>query len=387
MNKIRYFLLFVIMMGCRQSYLPPISATNHTFLVIEGYIDAGTDSTQIRLTRTISFGDTSAIATELNALVTIEGDGGYVGQVLEKGNGYYESSPLALPINQQYRLKIQTSDNDIFASEYSSIVTPPAIDSISVSVAPDGATLYVNTQDTSSAPRYYRWDFLETWEYRSSTKVGTVSVLIYANGQMRTRLPPEQIYRCWQTTKSTNIIINSSEKLSHDIIYKQPLLFIPISSTKIGFAYSMLVSQYGLDRNAFLYWDNLSRNTENLGSVFDAQPSLVTGNIHCITHPETLVLGYISVTSASKKRIVFQRADLRYPETPLPTPDCEKAVSVSKDQFYNFFSTDQPLYYIPLYYSGWPVLPVDTNIVIGTLPICSDCRFYNGTNIKPGYMP
>jgi len=55
---------------------------------------------------------------------------------------------------------------------------------------------------------------------------------------------------------------------------------------------------------------NLKKNTEQLGSIFDAQPSELQGNIHCVTDPSEPVLGYIGVTNIQQKRIFISKNQL-----------------------------------------------------------------------------
>jgi len=70
-----------------------------------------------------------------------------------------------------------------------------------------------------------------------------------------------------------------------------------------------LVKQYALTAEAFSYYQQLKKNTEQLGSIFDAQPSQLIGNIHCITVPEEPVIGYITAGSYAQKRIFIDYHD------------------------------------------------------------------------------
>ena len=42
---------------------------------------------------------------------------------------------------------------------------------------------------------------------------------------------------------------------------------------------------YALTRDQFNYWANLKKTTEYLGTIFDAQPSQLNNNIHCLSNP------------------------------------------------------------------------------------------------------
>ncbi len=54
----------------------------------------------------------------------------------------------------------------------------------------------------------------------------------------------------------------------------------------------------------------LKNNTEQLGSIFDAQPSETGGNLHCKTDPTEQVIGFIGCSSQTQKRIFINRYEL-----------------------------------------------------------------------------
>jgi hypothetical protein len=47
----------------------------------------------------------------------------------------------------------------------------------------------------------------------------------------------------------------------------------------------------------------MKKNTEQTGSLFDAQPSQLSGNIHCLTDPNEFVIGYVEITQEQTQRI------------------------------------------------------------------------------------
>jgi hypothetical protein len=102
---------------------------------------------------------------------------------------------------------------------------------------------------------------------------------------------------------STSITQATSVGLSQDLIFEQPLVFIPVGGQKGGVKYSILVQQFGITQDAYNYWENLKKNTELRGSIFDAQPSQLVGNIHCLQDPTEPVLGYVSLRQCSNKNI------------------------------------------------------------------------------------
>jgi len=74
--------------------------------------------------------------------------------------------------------------------------------------------------------------------------------------------------------------------------------------------YSIEVTQYALTPEAFTYWELLKKNTEQLGSIFDASPSSSLTNIAAINSKD-LVIGYVSVSTTTKKEYSLRAANCR----------------------------------------------------------------------------
>ena len=113
-------------------------------------------------------------------------------------------------------------------------------------------------------------------------------------------------FTCWQQAGSTSILIASTAKLSEDIVNNFHVAFVPKGSQKISVLYSILVRQHALTVDAYEFLQKMKKNTEQTGSVFDAQPSELKGNIHCISNPTEVVLGFVSVCTEESKRIYIK---------------------------------------------------------------------------------
>jgi hypothetical protein len=186
-------------------------------------------------------------------------------------------------------------------------VTPP-IDSIGFNIdnVRNGLQIYVNAHDPNSNTHYYRWDYQETWAFHSKYLSNLVS-----NGTgIVGRLPSQFVYNCFAGAVSTNVVIASSAALSQDNIYQAPIVLIPSTSEKIETRYSILIHQYALTGDAYNFWLNLKKNTEELGSIFDSEPSTAVSNIHNINNPADVVIGYVSASTIQTKRIFILNSQL-----------------------------------------------------------------------------
>ncbi|MBS1503496.1 MAG: DUF4249 family protein, partial [Bacteroidetes bacterium] len=119
-----------ILSACRKPYSPPAISGDNNYLVVEGVIAAGSDSTIINLDRTVKISGTSTVNPESGAAVTVEGDQG-VKYILKEGEkGRYASPPLNLDNTHKYHLVISTADGRTYASDYEPVKVTPPIDSL-----------------------------------------------------------------------------------------------------------------------------------------------------------------------------------------------------------------------------------------------------------------
>ncbi|HEY4197472.1 MAG TPA: DUF4249 domain-containing protein [Mucilaginibacter sp.] len=378
---------FLTVISCRKPYLPPVVATSNNYLVVEGVINPGHDSTIIRLSRTVSLSSTIGTKPELNATVVVESNTHTTYPLQEKGNGYYVSPGLNLNASNQYHLKITTTGNKVYQSDFVPVKNSPPIDSVYYRAQSNGLQIYADTHDPSNSTRYYRWDFSETYIVHSLY----ISHEILVQNPKDTIVPRpvnDLVYECWVTDVSNNINLNSSAKLSNDVIAKNSVNFLPSTSEKLADRYSILVKQYALTTEAYDYWTQLKKNTEQLGSVFDAQPSEIAGNIHCVTVPSEPVLGFISVGSYSQSRIFIDNASLPAWLAVRPYYDgCILNKFYYKDPTQDSTNTVATNIFGLGYTPVDPLSPPQSSVILGftaSTPQCVDCTL-RGTNKEPAF--
>jgi hypothetical protein len=301
----------IVTVGCRKPYVPPAVSSTNSYLVVEGVINAGSDSTFIKLSRTVKISDKIVANPETGATLTVEGDQSSSYPLTEISKGNYASAGLNLDNNRKYRLRIRTADNKQYLSDYVEVLNSPPIDSISYDIkgalTQPGVNIYVSTHDATNKVLYYRWDYQETWMivsyYPSYFKSNGDTVL--GRNQLT-----DNITDCWQSDTSSTVVLGSSAKLTQNIIFHQPIISIASSSEKVHTRYSILVRQYALSKDAYNFYVNIKKNSEQLGSIFDALPSGLNGNIHSVTNPAEPVIGYMSVGRTISKRVFIDNRDL-----------------------------------------------------------------------------
>ncbi|MGZ3889354.1 MAG: DUF4249 domain-containing protein [Mucilaginibacter sp.] len=390
--------------GCKKLYSPRASSITNSFLVVEGVITAGDDSTIFNLGRTVQLTDTIKHRPEVGAKVTVDDGQGAVYSLTEVDTGRYAAAPLHLDNTHKYRLNISTTDGQTYASDYVPVKVTPPIDTLSTPITGTGLDIDVSAHDPSNSTRYYRWEYSETYIYQSN--IETQFIFDPANPDTlqwsAIRTPEQQIHTCYVKLNSSTININSSAALSGDVISNSPVTQIPKDSEKLLHRYSILVKQYALTQEAYNFWNLLKNNTEKIGTIFDVQPSTNNGNIHCTSNTSQPVIGYVSASTISQKRIFVDRAGL--PAWPIAQPEgCNPDPTKFKPNFICWRRVDPGK-------NGTAVIPqeLQAGIYIPIGPIsatsecykesirafsvptayysCVDCRYHlGGKTVKPDF--
>ena len=386
MRKQGYIILTLLIIGlvnqnCKEVYQPKATQTNPNLLVVDGIVVSGNDSSIITLSRTRTITDESPSVKELGAQVSVLSVSGVEYPFTEEGNGRYAVGQLLLDTTQQYQMKIITGDGNEYRSEFGKVYTSPPIDSVYwTQDSSSNVRIYLNTHDPANNTHYYRWDYTESWEYHSYF---FSALEYYPNGVIDFRPSSDQVFRCYQSQSSSSIEVVSTKQLSSDLVNKYEVTTGPVGAEKISVLSSDLVRQYALPVEAYNFWKNLKKNTEQLGSLFDLQPFTELGNIKCVNNPDIKCIGFISFTTLQEKRIFISKNEIikwnydpYYGECSLDTvkaEDLDKYMTPGGPNFYELI--------------GSLTSPVQPPPYILSTSLCVDCTYHRGTTTKPAYWP
>ena len=136
--------------------------------------------------------------------------------------------------------------------------------------------------------------------------------------------------------------------------------------------YSLLVKQYSLSNEAYDYWFQLQKQSQESGGLYETQPARVSGNISNVNDNEEVVLGFFNASSVTEKRI-FVAESFNF-----GIYDARCTLDT--------IGPDRPLHSYTLY----PVYLISLNEIMGRGPpygvgygICFDCRKGGGKTEKP----
>lgn len=357
--------------SCIEPFTPSGTGGSETHLVIDGFLNIGTDSNYITLTKTRPLQDDSPYEKVRYATVSVVSEEGKVYNYVDRQDGTYVLAPQVFNENTRYQLRVRTYEGKQYESDFVSVSKTPDIDSVTYYVDNQLGTVVinVNTHDPANETWFYRWNYEETYKYSTPH----FSSIVWT-GSGRNIVPRnERIDLCWKTETSKHILLGSTIKQTSSSVLSLPVSNTPISTNKFLEGYSILVRQYGLTHEAFEYWTTLAKTTQGTGSLFDPLPSLVTGNIKCITNQDELVFGYFSAGEEKTKRLFISQRLGNYLVCPLPMD----TVSIFDPRFPVILESSLLIDFTD----------ESQREVYTTIPICADCRLKGGNTTKPSFWP
>jgi hypothetical protein len=308
--KLLALILLISMTVCCVKDFAPVTDEYGHAIIIEGLITDQPAGSYVKLSATYPLWRRTAPKDVSGCTVSISDDLGNLYILKETFKyGVYSADYMNFrgAVGREYTLRVNTTKEFGFLtyeSEPTRMIPVPSIDSLyyqkKIIKDPrstlEGCDIFLDTRDPESRCQFFKWEYLETWEYH---------------------LPFEKIDKtCWLSVSSDGILIKNSTGFSGGAIKKQPVLSINNPVEKLNIKYSILVRQYSLNENEFLYWDRLKNLTDQTGGFYDIIPSDLPNNLYCVEDSLRKILGYFSVSSVTSKRLFikekFQGSDISY---------------------------------------------------------------------------
>ncbi|MGD9994388.1 MAG: DUF4249 domain-containing protein [Salinivirgaceae bacterium] len=376
-----WFFLSALMVSCIDRYFIENEVDFQPTLVIEGTITDEQELQKIVISRSSSL-ESMEFQYVDNALVTVISDNGTDFHF----NFDYESKvyigliPLHYLIpGNAFKLRVQY-ENKIYESTFETMSKTPVVDSVyhelqinqffeNESNPRTGLQFYLDLRVDKEYSSYYRWKLEETYEYHATWPIGEY----WAGGWVDVG-QDYSYFVCYKTEPIQNIFSVTTDYVD-DVYLKYPLHFVDNSTQKLYYRYSLLVKQYSLSADAYIFWQRLMEISQNSGGLFDKQPANIQGNITCLSDVDEKVLGYFSVSQVSSKRIfVDNTPEMTFTDDLFCVPELLEMPIV----IYNSKPEDWPFYIAPVPNGGEPGIYIAPNY-------CFDCRKAGGTIEKPDF--
>lgn len=361
---LKVIIMFAFLAACTIQFLPEVDE-NRELLVVEGMITDQNRINTIKLSRSMPIGKPMQRKPVRGLNVSIVDQAGTVTVLQEKSPGNYvtDSTKFRGRVGNKYSLRIR-SGIVTYSTDYIEMKPVPPIErlywekvTITESSDPglkeEGCKIYLDTNDPEKKCQFYRWEYIETWEYH---------------------VPYDVINKvCWVTQRSDQIMVKNTSILSQARITKHPVIFITNNSDRLKQRYSILVKQYSLNQEEFEFWEKVQNVSQNVGGLYDITPMAIPSNIRNESNPAETILGYFSVSAVTEKRVFIKDLFMGLPN------------------FYSYCATDTIVGRLPeigLNYEFWVIEDNGNELppwwVVTTYRECADCRT-KGTTVRPDF--
>ncbi|MCB2219809.1 MAG: DUF4249 domain-containing protein [Bacteroidetes bacterium] len=370
-------MVLMITTACVEEYDPQVDKYEQ-LVVVDGMITNDEGPYQVKLSYSSDLQEPRVIPLT-DAEVIIRDSEGHTEYLTEMEEGIYHTDPNGIQgkTGNLYQLEIQTSDGAIYLSSFENLPEPVDVDRIysevefqsSEEIYHDivGLRFFLDTKRANSNETFLMWSLYATFEYQTEFKIR-----YYFEGMLKPFPNPDSLMTCWLTKRIPEIFTSRMDVLNEPLIRHFPLHYVNTESRDLYIRYSLLVSQYTMEKESWSFWDRVREQNEEQGSLFSQQPFQIIGNIRCLSNPDEPVLGQFTAAGISKSRIFIER-----PNLPFYFFKCE----LSEGDYESMSTIDL---YPP---DSWPVY-VTTGPEGGmALPLqaCMDCRLRGGTIEKPAF--
>ncbi len=371
-NTIRNILFFLTLIfpACIEPFFINEGKTVET-LVVEGMITNDPGPYTIYLSKTTSASDPQENPF-INAEVKITDDHGYEETFSQNEPGVYITDSLGIQgiVGRKYKIIIETTEGDVYESEYSELKESLPIDDFYCHFElnhdfitgrdTEGYRFYTEFKPYTEKETYLMWLSEETYEHEAPFSIDYIYI-----GYIVRYENPDTFKTCWNTVKVKEIVT-----LFNDPRRNQQSITVRLNHTEIekfAIKYSLLLKQLSVEEETNKYWKAVNDLNEGQSSFYNKQPYQIRGNIQNINDPNEAVLGYFFAAGISKKRIFQTHPGI---ETQQCLPDFDGM------RFLRFEPSNL-----------WPIWIV--NFGGGRLArgddYCFDCRLKGGSIIKPDF--
>lgn len=377
-----YYLLvsFMSLYACIEEYTPDIETGESQKYVVSGLVSNDQENQIISVALVSSIQNPNPIPlNDCMVRIVDMNENSYAGSEFE-GGIYKVRIPLEnLITGVVYRLEIITPAGAKLVSEYEELLECPDIDSVyyvresmptnDPEVFVEGIRLYLNLDAHGYKNAFYKFDVEETWEYHTALPLEW-----YFDGALHHVIPRDWSHNvCWSTEQIKNIFILNTAELQDNAYKQYPLHFVDNTTQRLQYTYSILVRQYAISEQAYVYWDQLRMNNIEKRGLYETQPLPVQGNIENLSNPEQSVLGNFMVSSVKTKRIFINDVpDLELKYQPVCSPSLLR---------YGLRELTPDVYQYPVY------VYINRGAVFELTPECIFCTMSGGTTTRPDYWP
>lgn len=317
-----WIFLFAVLASCEDPYYPDIDKIENV-IVADARLVMGSDSNYIFLYKTVGFYERKLDSEQISgAQISISDANGNSEQVKEEEPGRYKVD-LNLNPDAAYQLTINYGGHS-YESTFEAVPKVPELDTV-FGIA---ETKVMESGDGNDADDYRTVDGLQLYTditsnlempyYRFTARI--IMQYIYLVEVMRGGALDQIPMYAWASSypKGAFNIASPAEYSTVKGIYKHPLYFTskdPNPGFKRRFAgWIIELTQHGLTENGHNYYDDLNKQLDADGRLFDPLYVQARSNLKCTSDPSQIILGNfeISASNTTQYFVKFQSDETGY---------------------------------------------------------------------------
>lgn len=318
------FLFAILLAGCIDT-IDFTGEGNAAPLVIYGNLKTGELPSALTIRQTQPTGGPGANINDAAVLLT--NGAGDTAAMLPDGEGVYRFEPTAefpLTAGESYALEVRLSDGRVFTADPQMMpaAPPPAEGTARVRPGTADVSLRADFTGTTEA-QYLRVTFDEVYSFPEIT--------------CNPFIAPKTCYFERELPMLFMPLADNGEGSITDTVTAEVFSLSDLSDLQGGFwgkhYYNLYV--HSIPKEAHEYWQQINQISNAQGTIFDAPPAVVKGNIYEKDNPENRALGYFETSQVSVTRpfitlLTFLEAGIQV------APYCPVGVLPSDLQFGNF---------------------------------------------------
>lgn len=217
----------------------------------------------------------------------------------------------ALPGNS-YHIEVVLSNGDTYTSVpekmpsllvkdsiYYRFNTISEINENSIDITTDVFEVFIDSEIPQTvAPLYLKWEIEEAWELKPTDFPDPFGAI-----------PPPCFFSSYPDPQRINLYSSLEEKSGS---FTGRLMAQAEIGSPFITRYASNVYQYAITEATYTYWNNVRKNIDQTGSIFDVPPALIPGNISNVADPEEVIFGYFSASMVKESRVVVRLEDIPF---------------------------------------------------------------------------
>lgn len=382
-HPVVFVILLLTTIGCIERYYPDEEDLETGTLVVVAHLSSIPGTQSVYLSRSTSLQRTK-FDPVTGCFLEVERSDGAVKVMEESEPGEYSAFMDAdfLRSGSDYRLIFIVPSGERYESCFEKMLPSPVIEQLTHEIevlhaadpddSEEGIRFYIDFDIEKDSSRYLRWQLIETYEIENPD----YPVQMFDVDRRMKDVPDSIIRRrCWITGEIPRIFTMDLGNVEGSTYRRMALHFVSAHNRRLEQRYSLLVRQLSLTPSAFWYWNELGKNLQSMGTLFDAQPSLTPGNICNSADEDERIIGFFSISGATEMRVFV---------------DFVPGLNIRKDPYlcapgeFPMFLNRYPLDKLPIFLATASLTGVTKTGLVDRK--CVDCREYkNSTDIKPDF--